>query len=121
MQRLRTEDGPRIVLQANKPGGNLDVASQIAVLRISEELMVNALRHSEAKTVTAFFRQMDGRLEFGVSDDGQGFEPTAIAAESGHFGLSGVRQRVADRGGEMEIQSRPGGGTAISVSMPIKP
>jgi signal transduction histidine kinase len=52
-----------------------------------------------------------------VSDDGPGFDPVA-AASKGRFGLHGMRQRVEVVGGVFEVQSAPGHGTVIRITLP---
>ena len=56
-----------------------------------------------------------------VVDDGIGFDPEAASAavKTGHFGLRGLTDRVADAGGTLHVQSAPGAGTHIHVEVPL--
>jgi signal transduction histidine kinase len=56
-----------------------------------------------------------------VRDDGVGFVPRATNGDGGGFGLVAMRQRVQGLAGTLEIESEPGGGTAVSVSVPAIP
>ena len=89
-----------------------------AVLRILRELAANAIRHGHAKNLTVA-GCLDGRLlMFSLSDDGTGFDPQCVAGvDSGHFGLSGIRDRIKKTHGTFEILSEPGRGTKAVVTL----
>ena len=88
------------------------------LLRIIRELTLNAIRHGGAKSVKVAGSVEDGRLLFSVRDDGSGFDPADCPGlREGHFGLQGVRERIKKFNGKMQIESRPGAGTRIAVSM----
>jgi signal transduction histidine kinase len=53
-----------------------------------------------------------------VTDDGRGFDP-AHRPSPGHFGLANLRDRAAALGGELRIDSQPGGGTSVTVRVPL--
>ena len=59
-----------------------------------------------------------GRLDLAIQDDGRGFAPAAIEdlTSQGHFGLAGIRERVALIGGEWRLESAPGQGTTVRVT-----
>ena len=87
------------------------------LLRIGQEILTNAIRHSQANAFDALlvFETSEIRLE--ARDNGQGFDP-AKAHEG--FGIRGIRERVNEMGGELTIQSAEGNGTVISISLPLK-
>ena len=89
-----------------------------AVLRILRELAANALHHGHAKNLTVA-GCLDGRLlRFSLTDDGSGFDPKRVSGvDSGHFGLSGIRDRVNKSHGTFEILSDPGRGTKAVVTL----
>jgi signal transduction histidine kinase len=60
----------------------------------------------------------DGRVALAVEDDGVGFDSRGPAARSG-LGLEGMRERVTLIGGEIHIESAPGGGTKVVASAPL--
>ena len=59
---------------------------------------------------------MGGRIQIAVRDDGEGFDPAASTAGRG---LTGMRERIEILGGEIDVTSRPGGGTEIAASVPL--
>jgi signal transduction histidine kinase len=87
-----------------------------ALLRILREAVTNAVRHGEARTVAIQLRNGTG-VHLRIVDDGHGFDPEA--AEKAHgFGLVSMRERAHALGGEFEIVSEVGRGTAIEVALP---
>ena len=96
----------------------LSEATVHAILKIVRELVVNAIRHGNARNIQVAGEFSDGVVRFSVRDDGRGFDPnTALGARQGHFGLQGVRERAAERSGEVRILSSPGHGTKVTVSI----
>jgi two-component system sensor histidine kinase UhpB len=85
---------------------------QLVVYRVAQEALSNATRHSGATTVTVHLRRRDGGVELTVADDGRGF---AFAAGEGGLGIAGMRERALLVGGELDIESRPGEGTTVSL------
>ena len=76
------------------------------MLRIIRELAVNAVRHGKASQIKVFGECKGNLVRFCVKDNGCGFDPaTSPGPAQGHFGLSGIRERVERRNGEMRIES----------------
>jgi signal transduction histidine kinase len=93
------------------------------LLRIVQEALANVRKHAHARNAWISFRRLDdNRLQMIVTDDGQGFEPEAAPVEGSpkSFGLASMRERAASLDGELTLDSRPGGGTRIVVSVPLK-
>ena len=86
-----------------------------ALHRAAQEAVTNARRHGKATriTVSVAFTETGTRLE--ITDDGQGFDP---AAETRGYGLLGLRERATLAGGECTVDSRPGEGTRVTVTVP---
>ena len=89
---------------------------EIALFRIVQEAVTNAVRHAEASHVEVGLRRDGDRLRLTVCDDGVGFDP-ARAADRG-LGLGTMKQRANAAGGELAIHSRPGR-TCIVAAVPI--
>jgi signal transduction histidine kinase len=105
-------------------GGELDAISesqQLALLAILREALNNVREHAEAKRVTLRLFVDPAGVHVELSDDGKGFdvEETLLrAAQGGHVGLVGMQERVRMLSGHSHIDSRPGGPTTISLTMP---
>jgi signal transduction histidine kinase len=89
-----------------------------ALFRIVQEAFTNVLRYAGARSVHVSLREADGHLSLSVADDGGGFDPAGVAPGE-HFGLVGMRERVAALQGVLDIDSAPGEGTRINVHLPL--
>ena len=105
-------------------GGNLDVltmSQRIAVVRIVQEALSNIRSHSEATEVQIDLRATDDGLDLRIADNGRGFDLRATAgaaARRGRLGIVGMNERVRLLGGVFTIESMPGVGTTVVVSIP---
>jgi signal transduction histidine kinase len=94
-----------------------DVA--LAVFRVLQEAVTNAMTHSAARHVSVSLDADEYEIRLDVSDDGVGFDPDA--AMKGHgLGLIGMRERLRTVGGQCAISSRCGSGTRILARVPIR-
>ncbi len=84
--------------------------------RITNEALNNALKHAEATAVLVRLHTDEGSVFLSVTDDGKGFDPTAVELE-GRLGISSMRQRIRQLGGLFEIESQAG--TTVSVTIPL--
>ena len=101
----------------NVPRTILSESSAHDILRIVRELVINAIRHGHAKNIRIAGECRDGTVRFTVRDDGCGFSKTDVPGPAqGHFGLQGIRERIGNRNGSMEIESAPDRGTKVTVS-----
>ena len=90
--------------------------AQLVVYRVAQEALSNAARHSDAGRVEArLLRLDDGGVELTVADDGRGF---AFDESEGGLGIAGMRERALLIGGELTIESRPGRGTTVRLTVP---
>ena len=87
-----------------------------ALLRITQEACANAVRHGNARRLAVSMTRQDGHVELAVRDTGTGFDPAAPHAGSG---LAHIRDRVAELGGTVDIDSAPGRGAALTVRVPV--
>lgn len=106
-----------VQIRFNVPRAILSESAAHDALRIIRELAVNALRHGHATRLRVAGECSDGFVRFSVRDDGAGFDTAAVLGPAdGHFGLQGIRERIKDRNGTMEIDSAPGRGTKVTIS-----
>jgi signal transduction histidine kinase len=82
--------------------------------RLGEEAINNVARHANARTVSVTLTQKGSATLLMVQDDGCGFD-SAQAARSGHFGLTGMRERASLIGARLEVESQPQAGTSVRV------
>jgi signal transduction histidine kinase len=83
------------------------------------EALANAGKHGAATRVTVFAEPVDGQLFCSVKDDGAGFDQRATSEGSGL--RRSVRGRIAEVGGRVEIDGRPGRGTEVRCWLPTRP
>ncbi len=90
--------------------------AQLVVYRVAQEALSNAARHSGAGHVEVRLRRLgDGGVELNVVDDGRGF---AFEESERGLGIGGMRERALLIGGELTIESRPGRGTTVRLTLP---
>ncbi len=88
----------------------------VELLRVLQEALTNARRHSGARTVEVRLQMQDEAVLAEVLDDGRGFDP---ASTRSGVGLSAMRERVEGLGGKIEVRSPPGEGTKVTVRVPL--
>jgi signal transduction histidine kinase len=93
------------------------------LLLVAQEALHNAVHHAGARQieVMATGDAAAGTIDLAVRDDGRGFTPgSQLGPDQGHFGLSGMRERVERLGGTLAIDSQPGSGTTIRAVVPTR-
>ena len=107
----------QVALQQDGSVPRLDPATEVAAFRIVQEALTNVARHAAASRCTVRLAS-DGRLlTIAVEDDGRGFDAAEIGRAG--VGLIGLRERVAERGGTLQLASAPGQGTRLTVRLPL--
>lgn len=92
---------------------------KIMMYRLVQECFTNAVKHSCADNVSLQVSRSNGSVCMQLQDDGVGFDVDEAARKRESFGLSGMRERVALLGGEIDIQTTPGEGTKVSIAIPV--
>lgn len=105
-------------LKLNIADGQCDLPADVEynLLRIAQEAVLNAVKHSGARTLKVTLDNTPHRLRLSVKDDGAGFDD-ARSVPVGHYGLIGMKERAAQIGAELHVTSEPGRGTTVSVVM----
>ncbi|MFC5782035.1 MULTISPECIES: GAF domain-containing sensor histidine kinase [Streptomyces] len=96
----------------------LPAAQEEAMLRVAQEALHNALRHSGAEHVRVTLDKRGPGAVLRVTDDGGGFEPNAVRHAGRHLGLVSMRDRSGGVGGRLTVESEPGKGTTIEMEVP---
>ncbi|WP_328460224.1 sensor histidine kinase [Actinoplanes sp. NBC_00393] len=93
---------------------------ETTLLRAAQEGLANVAKHAGAERVGLTLSYMEDVITLDVRDDGAGFDPAEPREtdENGGFGLRAMRERLARIAGTLEVESEPGGGTAISACVP---
>jgi signal transduction histidine kinase/ligand-binding sensor domain-containing protein len=107
--RVQVNGAPRII----------PAAHTATLLRIGQESMTNAVRHSGAKTIVLEISFLPDSVQLRIVDDGKGFNADGAAPEGQHMGMQNLRDRAAEIGAALQVKSRPGHGTEISVVAPL--
>ena len=102
---------------------SLDADLEVALLRVAQEALANAAHHARPGRVAVTLSYLDDEVVLDVVDDGVGFDPASVSTstppDGSGYGLTAMRQRVAERGGTLEVESEPGAGTALSARVPL--
>ncbi|MFJ9077825.1 GAF domain-containing sensor histidine kinase [Streptomyces sp. NPDC102278] len=96
----------------------LPATQEEAVLRVAQEALHNALRHSGADTVEVTLLRRGAGALLSVRDDGRGFSPPTVRKAGRHLGLVSMRDRASGVGGRLEVHSEPARGTTIEMEVP---
>ncbi|MFI6086312.1 GAF domain-containing sensor histidine kinase [Streptomyces sp. NPDC051218] len=96
----------------------LPASQEEAMLRVAQEALHNALRHSGAERVRVTLVRRGTGAVLRVTDDGSGFDPRVIRRAGRHLGLVSMRDRAGGVGGRLTVESEPGKGTTIEMEVP---
>ncbi|HEX9029031.1 MAG TPA: PAS domain S-box protein [Anaerolineales bacterium] len=117
------EDHPEVQLELSlmSDGQQLSERVRLALFRIYQHILINSIRHAQAKRITVRFLFDAEQIELSIADDGHGFavpRRTLELVREGHFGLVGAIERAEAIGGRLLIESAPGEGTLVRVLVP---
>ena len=120
VERTRALADAAVELDVSLGPGRQAPQVESTIYRIVQEALNNAVKHADARRVGVRIVEDTDQVEVEVRDDGAGFEPGSgfNAAHQGGFGLVGMRERVSLVGGRLQIESRPGQGTAVRARIP---
>jgi len=122
-QRLLENDGQVVQIDFEAPAQQLDASVETTVFAIVEEAVNNARKYAEADKVTVRVAPYGSLLVVTVRDDGKGFDVKAVDStydQRGSLGLLNMRERAELLGGTLEIESRLGYGTIVTLTVPLQ-
>ena len=96
----------------------LPVRIEVGLYRIAQEALNNIAQHAQAQHVNLQLIITPNQTYLSIEDDGQGFDPGHVPP--GHFGLMGLNERVKLLGGNLRVESSPGAGTRIEVTVVVR-
>ncbi len=114
--------GVRLIFDSHGFGTRrLPAHVETAVFRIAQEAITNIARHAQAGMASVRITLRDGRMALSVEDDGVGFDPAKVGArkEDRRVGLLGMAERASLVGGELSIDSGPGQGTRVKMTLDV--
>jgi signal transduction histidine kinase len=112
--------GIACTVKVSMPAENLSLtrAQSLGMFRIFQEALTNVARHASAQHIEVKLAATPESLTLRFHDNGQGIKAREIANRNS-LGLLGMRERAKGLGGTFDIQGAPGGGTTITVSIPL--
>ncbi|MFI5806283.1 sensor histidine kinase [Streptomyces sp. NPDC051561] len=126
LERLctRTTGGPAVQFSVSGTPVELPTPYEVALLRIAQSALANTVRHAGAGRAEITLSFMDTSVALDVVDDGKGFDPHAVrravaSTDEGGFGLPAMRARARSLGGTLSVESAPGQGTAVAITLPL--
>ena len=120
--RMLANSGIRFEMDADAFHDHLPPAMEIAVYRMFQEALTNAVRHASARNIRFRLSRRQGLFIGQIEDDGRGFNPNDLLQSGTNphgLGLLGMKERVTQFDGELEIQSQYGNGTCINIQIPL--
>jgi protein-histidine pros-kinase len=111
--------GSEAAVRLELPDSDIDLPPQhaLALFRIAQEALTNIRRHAAASNVQLALARVGEQLQLSIADDGAGFDPAQ--SDRRRRGLAGMQHRVQMLAGRFVVDSRPGAGTRICVSLPL--
>ena len=108
-----------ITVSADVAPVSLPVKTEHTLLRIAQEALANAARHSNASLISLCLASNADRVILTITDNGEGFDAQAVEEQHG-LGLQLMRERVQELHGTLMLETAPGCGTSLSVNLPLE-
>lgn len=117
VETTSVRSGASIVLNAEGNVPRFSPEKELAMFRIAQEAVLNAVKHAGASGITVALEQRDTKVMLSVSDNGKGFDPASPSGRGTGWGLSIMRDRAESAGAVLGLKSVPGRGTVVSVEL----
>jgi signal transduction histidine kinase len=122
VQELDSRSDAPVHIDSQVQDLQLDDETALAVFRIMQEALNNAIQHADASEIAVRLTQYPDRLRLTVTDDGQGISggiDSARFVAQGHFGIVGMHERAAMVGGKLDVQTAVDYGTVVILELPM--
>ncbi len=122
VRRMADKHGLFVDLELEE-GGPIPEQLRIFLFDSIRELLFNIVKHAHTSSAALSLRHVDDHLQVTISDPGVGFDPATMPAAGGGvgYGLFSIRERLETLGGRLQIQSTPGEGSRMVLSVPVAP
>jgi signal transduction histidine kinase len=117
VQTFSESSGINVDLEARLAETRLPSEVETTLYRIVQEALTNVVKHAEATNVSILLMRREGSVTAVIEDNGRGFEPDAVRADS--LGLDGIRERTELHDGRLTIETSSGTGTTLVVEVPL--
>jgi signal transduction histidine kinase len=115
---LEGRGGPKVEFKLDRAiAKRLPAKVETTLFRITQEALTNVVKHADAKIVHIAFAREETSVVLTVDDDGRGFPGAPVSG--GQLGLVGMRERTTSVNGSLDIKSKPGAGTRLTVEIPL--
>lgn len=120
-EEMQRTYGLRVRVHDNGVPKQLDETVRNPLFHATRELLINVAKHAQVGVAELALTLADGQLVVSVTDSGNGFDAgdSAVPSAKGGFGLFSVRERIGFIGGDMQIDSAPGDGTVVVLTVPL--
>ncbi|WP_051072946.1 sensor histidine kinase [Nocardiopsis valliformis] len=120
-ERVSRTDGIDCRFRTDGTPTELPSGYEVALLRAAQASLANVTAHAHAGTAVVTLGYLGQEVTLDVYDDGEGFDPEAprTRADGTGYGIAALRERVTALGGDLEVESAPGEGTAVAVRLPL--
>jgi len=118
--QIRETHGLEVEIRGFQARFEMSDGMRVLLYQATRELLFNVVKHASAKHATVEISLTDGTLGIDVTDDGSGFDPKSVFGPDSteHFGLNSLRERLSLFGGNLGVESKPGGGARVSIHVP---
>jgi len=116
-QITKTKD-IQLKLKLERGASQLPANVEAHLLRIAQEAIANSTKHADATTIEVGLSFAEKSICLTVQDDGKGLANSGAVSSTGHYGLTGMRERASQIGAEFELLTGPVKGTTVRVLVP---
>lgn len=118
--RMASRHGLPVVYEPSLAMPRLDTGLEVNLFRMGQELLVNVFKHAKADGAVLSLRVQGGKVVLSVKDNGIGFPPgNAQVEQASGFGIFSIRERLRIIGGSLQVDSKPGEGSRVTITLPL--
>ncbi|HRY99709.1 MAG TPA: sensor histidine kinase [Bacteroidales bacterium] len=117
ISNAKVPGAPRILLNSNLEERRYPFNTEVILYRVICELITNSMKHAHARHINIDLFDTGEGLTLDYFDDGQGFDPALMEGKESGMGINNIRSRIRSLSGRMDLQSRQGQGTNVTISI----